>query len=90
MKRNLYQMDNNSECDSDTDSISESQILHLDSSNDKKKCVDNYWSNTTRANIQCSNKYTCYIHHNDEYICAVYECKGIKVDNLNHTESPSI
>lgn len=53
----------------------------------KKKCGDDNWCTTVRNNINMhTNKYICHVHYNDEYICNIYECKGVKVvtsDNVN-------
>lgn len=46
---------------------------------DKKICHDSYWKSSGIAKI--SEKYVCSIHHNDELICSVYECRGHKLNN---------
>lgn len=45
---------------------------------DKKMCHCSYWKSSGIARI--SEKYVCCIHHNDELICSVYDCKGSKVN----------
>ena len=51
--------------------------------NDKKICHESYWKSD--RTIKQTKVYICYIHYNDEMICGVYECRGIKYDPQNTT-----